>query len=220
MPSLLHLDSSILGGNSVSRALSAAVVTRLKNLNPGFDVVYRDLAAQPIPHLTGSYVAVVRGGLEASHDAALQADLALGQAVLEEFLAADTVVLGVAQYNFSVPSQLKAWIDRIAVPGKTFRYTEKGPEGLVFNKRVIIALARGGFYGPGSPAENLEHTLSYLKSVLTFIGIASPEVITADGVNVSSEQRKSSLKEAAAKVAELEDSKSMLESPSARALIA
>ena len=220
MPSLLHLDSSILGGNSVSRALSAAVVTRLKDLNPGFDVVYRDLAAQPIPHLSGNYVAVVRGGLEASHDAALQADLALGQAVLEEFLAADTVVLGVAQYNFSVPSQLKAWIDRIAVPGNTFRYTEKGPEGLVFNKRVIIALARGGFYGPGSPAENLEHTLSYLKSVLTFIGIASPEVITADGVNVSSEQRKSSLKEAAAKVAELEDSKSMLESPSARALIA
>ncbi|WP_376743696.1 FMN-dependent NADH-azoreductase [Ensifer canadensis] len=204
MPTILHLDSSILGGNSVSRALSAAVVARLKNLDPAVDVVYRDLAAQPIPHLTGGYVAVVRGGLEAPHDPALRADLAVGKAVLEEFLRADTVVLGVAQYNFSVPSQLKAWIDRIAVPGKTFRYTEGGPEGLVVNKRVIIALARGGFYGPGSPAENFEHTLSYLKSVLAFIGIAHPEVIAADGVNVSSEQRKSSLKEAEAKVAELE----------------
>ena len=203
MPSLLHLDSSILGGNSVSRALSAAVVSRLKNLNPGFDVVYRDLAAQPIPHLSGNYVAVVRGGLKASHDATLQADLALGHTVLEEFLAADTVVLGVAQYNFSVPSQLKAWIDRIAVPGKTFRHAETGPEGLVSNKRVIIALARGGFYGPGSPAENLEHTLSYLKSVLAFIGIANPEVIAADGVNVSAEQRKSSLEEADAQVTAL-----------------
>lgn len=139
--------------------------------------------------------------MEASHDAALRADLEFGEAVLEEFLAADTVVLGVAQCNLSVPSQLKAWIDRIAVPGKTFRYTEKGPEGLVSNKRVIIALARGGFYGPGSPAENFEHTLSYLKSVLAFIGIANPEVIAADGVNVSSEQRKSSLKEAEAQVA-------------------
>ncbi|CCE98236.1 acyl-carrier-protein phosphodiesterase [Sinorhizobium fredii HH103] len=203
MPSLLHLDSSILGAVSVSRALSAAVVARLKNLDPTVDVVYRDLAAQPIPHLSGSYVAVVRGGLEASHDAALQADLAFGEAVLEEFLAADTVVLGVAQYNFSVPSQLKAWIDRVAVPGKTFRYTEKGPEGLVSNKRVIIVLARGGFYGPGSPAEKYEHTLSYLKSVLAFIGILNPEVIAADGVNVSSEQRKSSLKEAEAQVAAL-----------------
>ncbi|WFU87686.1 FMN-dependent NADH-azoreductase [Rhizobium sp. CC1099] len=203
MPSLLHLDSSILGKNSVSRALSAAVVARLKSLDPTVDVVYRDLAAQPIPHLSGSYTAVVRGGLKASHDSALQADLALGEAVLEEFLAADTVVLGVAQYNLSVPSQLKAWIDRIAVPGKTFRYTEKGPEGLVGNKRVIIALARGGFYGPGSPAENFEHTLSYLKSVLAFIGIANPEVIAADGVNVSSEQRKSSVTKAEAQVATL-----------------
>lgn len=203
MPSLLHLDSSILGENSVSRALSAAVVARLKNLDPTIDVVYRDLAAHPIPHLSGSYVGVVRGGLEASNDAALQSDLKLGENVLEEFLAAETVVLGVAQYNFSVPSQLKAWIDRIAVPGKTFRYTEKGPESLVGSKRVILTLARGGFYGPGSPTENLEHTLSYLKSVFTFIGIANLEVITADGVNVSSEQRESSLRAAKAQIADL-----------------
>ena len=203
MPSLLHLNSSILGENSVSRALSAAAVARLQSLDPTIEVVYRDLAAQPIPHLSGNYVGVVRAGLEAGHDAALKADLALGTNILGEFLAADTVVLGVAQYNFSVPSQLKAWIDRIAVPGKTFRYTEKGPEGLLGNKRVIIALARGGFYGPGSPAESFEHTLSYLKSVLAFIGIGDPEVITADGVNISAEQRKSSLKAAQAEIGTL-----------------
>ncbi|GLS28458.1 FMN-dependent NADH-azoreductase [Mesorhizobium albiziae] len=203
MPSLLHLDSSILGENSVSRALSAAVVARLQSLDPMVEVVYRDLAAQPIPHLSGNYVGVVRAGMEAGHDAALKADLALGTNVLDEFLAADTVVLGVAQYNFSVPSQMKAWIDRIAVPGKTFRYTEKGPEGVVGSKRVIIALARGGFYGPGSPAESFEHTLSYLKSVFAFIGIRDPEVITADGVNISAEQRKSSLKAAQAEIGNL-----------------
>ncbi len=105
-------------------------------------------------------------------------------------------MLGVPHYSFRVPSQLKAWIDRIAVPGKTFRYTAKRAESFVGTKRVIIALACGGFYGPGCPAENFEHTLSYLKSVFAFIGIANPEVITADGVNVSSEQHELSLKAA------------------------
>ena len=151
------------------------------------------LPPPPIPHLSSDYVAVVRGGREGGDDAALQADLALGKTVLEEFLAADTVVIGVAQYNFSVPSQLKAWIDRIAVAGKTFRYPEKGPEGLAGKKRVIIALARGGYYGPGSPAENFEHTLSYLKSVLAFIGVTNPEVIAADGVAVSPEHRETAM---------------------------
>ncbi|PSH56439.1 FMN-dependent NADH-azoreductase [Phyllobacterium sophorae] len=203
MPCLLHLDSSILGENSVSRALSAAVVARIQSLDPMTEVVYRDLAAQPIPHLSGKYVGVVRAGLDVGQDAALKTDLALGANVLEEFLTADTVVLGVAQYNFSVPSQLKAWIDRIAVPGKTFRYTEKGPEGLLGSKRVIIALARGGFYGPGSPAENFEHTLSYLRSVFAFVGIVDPEVITADGVNISARQREVSLKAAQAEIGTL-----------------
>ena len=200
---LLHLDSSILGGNSVSRTLSAAVVARLQAGDPSLRVVYRDLAADPIAHLSGIYLAAgqVPG---AQHDAALTHDLAMGEQVMEEFLAADTVVIGVAQYNFSVPSQLKAWIDRIAVAGKTFRYTEAGPEGLVGDKRVILAVARGGLYGPGSPAEHLEHTLTYMRSVLSFFGINHPEIITADGLAVGAEQREASIKAAQGQIATLQ----------------
>lgn len=121
---LLHLDSSILGGNSASRALSAAIAGRLA----GGDVVYRDLAADPLPHLSGEHVAARMGATPGSPEA--QKDIATDQAVLEKFLAADMVVIGAPLYNFGIPSQLKAWIDRIAVAGKTFRYTATGPEGL------------------------------------------------------------------------------------------
>ena len=153
---LLHLDSSILGGSSVSRTLSASIVAQLHRQHSRLQVSYRDLAATPIAHLSGAHLAASSAG-ETTHDPALQADLALGAAVLEEFLAADIVVLGVGFYNFGIPSQLKAWVDRLAIAGKTFRYTEKGPEGLAGGKRVILAIARGGYYGPGTPTAPLEH---------------------------------------------------------------
>jgi len=140
---LLHLDSSILGANSVSRQLSAAVVAKFVEGNPSAKVVYRDLAAHPISHLSGAYLAAGQGlgqGADGHIDPALEHDLATGASVLEEFLAADTVVIGVGFYNFGVPSQLKAWVDRVAVAGKTFHYTERGPEGLAGNKRVINTL--------------------------------------------------------------------------------
>lgn len=200
---LLHIDSSILAGHSVSRPLSAAVVAQMKANVPNINVTYRDLAADPIPHLSGAYLAAAQVGADKQNEA-LQKDLALGIQVLEEFLAADIVVIGVAQYNFSVSSQLKAWIDRVAVAGKTFRYTDKGSEGLVGNKRVILAAARGGFYGKGTPTESFEHTLTYLKSVLTFFGVTDPEIITADGVAVSTEQREASISAALEKIANLQ----------------
>ena len=126
---ILHIDSSINGENSASRAISAARSSTSCAERSGASVVYRDLAAEPLPHLT----------LDAFADTS----------VLDEFLAADTVVIGAPMYNFTLPTQLKAWIDRILVAGKTFRYTENGPEGLAGGKRVIIALARGGFYDAG-----------------------------------------------------------------------
>ncbi|HTJ03627.1 MAG TPA: NAD(P)H-dependent oxidoreductase, partial [Methylovirgula sp.] len=153
---LLHVDSSILGGNSVSRSLSASIVARLKASDPGLTVTYRDLAAEPIPHLSGAYLAAAQA-LEGQHDPSLERDLAIGGKALEEFLAADIVVVGVGFYNFGIASQLKAWIDRVAVSGKTFRYSEKGVEGLAGSKRVILAIARGGFYGAGSPTAGFEH---------------------------------------------------------------
>jgi FMN-dependent NADH-azoreductase len=166
---LLHLDSSILGENSVSRSVSAAVVAQLKTAHPGLEIVRRDLVADPLPHLT----------LEALAD----------PTVIDEFLAADIVVIGAGFYNFGLPTQLKAWIDRVAVAGKTFRYTANGPEGLAGGKRVIVALARGGFYGAGSPGETLEHAESHLRAVFGLLGVTDVEFIVAEGVAVGPEQR-------------------------------
>lgn len=198
---LLHLDSSILGDNSVSRKLSKATVERLTSEIPGLEVTYRDLVAEPITHLTGRYLA--GQSAEVQHDQALQEDIALGGKVLEEFMSADIVVIGVGFYNFSVPSQLKAWIDRIAVAGKTFRYTETGPEGLAGDKRVILTLSRGGFYGAETPVASFEHAESYLRSIFTFLGVKDLEVIAAEGVAVGPEQRQKATNDALGAIAAL-----------------
>jgi FMN-dependent NADH-azoreductase len=168
----LQIDSAITGENSVSRQLTRAIVAQIAGQDGTAGVIHRDLAAEPLPHLTLAHMA--------------------DRTVLEEFLAADTVVIGAPMYNFSLPSQLKAWIDRILVAGETFRYTAEGPVGLVQGKRVIVALARGGFYAEGSPAAGLEHLQTYLAGVLGFIGV-TPEFITADGINIGAEQRAASL---------------------------
>ena len=172
---ILHIDSSINGDTSASRAISARIVDQLKTAQWGEELVYRDLAADPLPHLT----------LDAFADSS----------VLEEFLAADTIVIGAPMYNFTLASQLKSWIDRILVAGRTFHYTANGPEGLAGGRRVIIALARGGFYDANSPASSLEHLESYLRGIFNFIGI-EPEFVAADGLAVSPEQRETSISQA------------------------
>ena len=153
---ILHIDSSISGEDSVSRRLTRAIVGQLA----AGEIAYRDLAAHPLPHLT-----------------------ARGQdpELLDQFIAADTVVIGAPMYNFSIPTQLKAWLDRLAVAGKSFRYTESGPEGLLGDKRVIVALASGGVYEEGSL---FEHQKSYLKAFFKFIGI-EPEFVSAFGVGMA-----------------------------------
>jgi FMN-dependent NADH-azoreductase len=185
---ILHVDSSIMGPQSVSRELSAAVVDRYKAGHEQVEVTYRDLAASPLPHL-GEQEFLATRMQQVPDDHAVLSHIALGSAVLDEFLAADVIVLGVAFYNFGIASQLKAWIDRIAVPGKTFRYTQTGVEGLAGGKRVIMTVARGGFYGAGAPAASFEHAASYLRSVFTFAGITDIDVISADGLAVSDEKR-------------------------------
>ncbi len=187
---LLHIDSSVLGPHSVSRQVSAAIVDRLRQATPNLDIVYRDLTSTPLAHLSGLHLAAAQG---AAPDASLREDLAAGQAMLDEFLAADIVVLGAPMYNFTIPSQLKAWIDRIVVRGKTFKYGAQGPEGLAGNKRVIVAISRGGFYGAGTPAAALEHLETYLRGIFGFIGVANPEFIFADGIQVGPEHREKAL---------------------------
>jgi FMN-dependent NADH-azoreductase len=191
---LLHIDSSVLGPHSVSRQVSAAIVDRLHKATPALEIVYRDLTATPLAHLSGSHLAAAQGAVPEA--VALQQDLAAGQTVLEEFLAADIVVIGAPMYNFTIPSQLKAWIDRILVSGKTFKYSAQGVEGLAGNKRVIIAISRGGFYGAGTPSAAAEHLETYLHSVFHFIGIANPEIIVAEGVQIGPEQREKALESA------------------------
>ncbi len=187
---LLHIDSSVLGPNSVSRQVSAAITKRLTRATPGVEVVYRDLSATPLAHLSGAHLAAAQGAVA---DAALQPDLAAGQAVLEEFLAADIVVIGAPMYNFTIPTQLKAWIDRIAVAGKTFKYDASGVQGLAGGKRIVIALSRGNFYGVGAPAAVYEHAETYLRGVFGFIGVTDIEVIVAEGIGAGPEQREKAI---------------------------
>ncbi len=182
---LLHIDASVLGDHSVSRQVSAAVVARLKAAHPDLTVVYRDLAAAPLAHLNGLHQAAAGGAEVPDHIANEHAD---AQAALAEFLAADIVVIGAPMYNFTLPSQLKAWIDRILIAGQTFRYTAAGPEGLAGNQRVIVALSRGGFYGPDANAA-AEHLESYLRTVFGFIGVTDLTFIAADGIQIGPEQR-------------------------------
>lgn len=165
---ILKIDSSISGETSVSRILTRSITDQLAAASPEASVIERDLVAAPLAHLT-----------ERGQDAD----------VLEEFLAADTVVIGAPMYNFSVPSQLKAWIDRIAVAGKTFQYGANGPEGLAGDKRVIVAVSRGGFYEAGN---SFEHVEAYLKPFFNFIGV-EPEFVRAEGTAVGPEQRDAGL---------------------------
>ena len=200
---VLHIDSSILGSNSVSRKLSADVISRLRSISPDIAETYRDLAATIVPHLSGGYLAAAQS-LDGEHEPSVRADLAISSSVLREFLAADVVVIGVAVYNFAISSQLKAWIDRILVAGQTFGYGADGrPEGLAGNKRAILAIARGGFYGPGTPTAAYEHAESYLRTALGFIGITNPEVVIAEGLAVGPEHRSAALASAERSIAEL-----------------
>jgi FMN-dependent NADH-azoreductase len=175
---LLHLDASALGANSVTRELSAAIVARWQDAVPGLQVEYRDLDANPLPHLTGE---VLSGA-----NAIAQAE---GGRLLEQFLSSDVIVIGAPMYNFGIPSTLKAWIDRIAIAGKTFRYTETGPEGLAGGRKVIVASGRGGIYGNG-PADFQEN---YLRQVFSFLGITDVEFVRAEGVAYSPQHRADAL---------------------------
>jgi FMN-dependent NADH-azoreductase len=183
---VLHIDSSVQGSASATRELTQEIVKRFTAARPDARVTYRDLAAQELPHF--SQAALTRSdALETSRNTA----------VLEEFLAADVIVIGAPLYNFTIPSQLKAWVDRITIAGRTFRYTERGPEGLAGGKQVIVAVARGGVYAADSPAEFGE---SYLSFLLGFLGIRDVTFVRAEGLASSPQHRDSALNAARAAI--------------------
>ena len=188
---VLHLDSSALGAMSVSRQLTAQIVARQQALHPQAKVTYRDLAADPALHLTGAHMAARMGAT--SDDATLNDDLVKGNAYMDELFAADVLVIGAPMYNLSIPTPLKAWIDRVAVAGKTFRYTATGPEGLLKGKKAFIASARGGVYSAGSPAAALEHQESYLIGLLAFLGVTDVQVVRAEGIAFGPEAKEAAI---------------------------
>ncbi|WP_158885022.1 NAD(P)H-dependent oxidoreductase [Rhodanobacter sp. L36] len=183
---LLHIDSSALGGYSVSRQLSSEIVAELTRNNPDIEVTYRDLAAQSLPHWTPVP--------DAAHP-----DAVLGNEVLEEFLAADVVVIGAPMYNFGISSQLKSWIDRILIAGKTFRYSASGAEGLAGGKQVIIASSRGGSYG-SAPYAAMDFQEPYLRTVLGFIGIDALQFVRAEGLAHGDEHKAQAIAAAKASI--------------------
>lgn len=184
---LLHLDSSPLAGASASRRLTAAIVAAAQEANPALAVVYRDLAAAPPAHLGGD--ALAPRGLPADQlTEAQKAEAAVTEELIAEFLAADVIVVGAPMYNFSIPSQLKAWIDRVAAAGRTFKYTEAGPVGLAGGKTVIVASTRGGLYSEG-PASAMDHQESYLKTVFAFLGITDVRFVRAERLSMGNDLR-------------------------------
>ncbi|HEY1448133.1 MAG TPA: FMN-dependent NADH-azoreductase [Caulobacteraceae bacterium] len=180
---ILHIDSSINGTNSVTRDISRRVVDRLTAQNPDAHVVYRDLSAWPLTHLT----------LDAFADSS----------VVDEFLDSDVIVIGAPMYNFGIPSTLKAWIDRIAIAGKTFRYTANGPEGLAGGRRVFIASSRGGYYGANTPTAAFEHQESHLRAVFGLMGVTDLTFVHAEGVNYGPDVRAQAIETARGEVLKL-----------------
>lgn len=178
MAKVLYINSSVRSNGSLSRQLSGELVAKLAA--QGNTVVERDLAAQPVPHLTEQMMGAFFTPAE-QRSAEAAATIALSDTLVDELLAADVLVLAAPMYNFSVPSTLKAWIDHIARAGRTFQYTATGPVGLATGKKAYIFTASGGVYSEG-PAAAYDHLSTYLRAALGFLGITDITFVQAEGV--------------------------------------
>lgn len=196
---VLQLDASILGEASISRQLTRQVVERILENQPDAKVVHRELGSEPVAHLTGELLAT-RGTVADLLNELQNREARFDEELIAELKSADVLVIGAPLYNFTVPTGLKAWIDRIAVAGKTFHYTEKGPEGLVTGKKAVIVATSGGSYAD-SPVDTMH--VGYLKQVLNFIGITDIEVVRAPGLAIGAEVRAHSIAKAKGQIREL-----------------
>jgi FMN-dependent NADH-azoreductase len=197
---ILHIDSSASDtATSHSRRLSAELVEKLKAAHPGASVVYRDVAADRLPHVD---MTIRQAWMpEGEKDEALTATASRSKTLVDELKAADVVVIGSPMYNFTVPSTLKSWIDHIAIAGQTFQYTATGPKGLLTGK-AYLALSSGGIYSQG-PFAAVEHLATYLKGLLGFLGISDVEVVRAEGVAYGPEQDQAAMKAAKERIGTL-----------------
>ena len=199
---ILFLHSSILGPQSVTRTLSAALLERLQSTYPDASIAHRNLAEDPIPHISSQYLQALTDPA-APRSSAIEAEIAQSAAVMAEFKAADIIVVGAPMYNFGVPSTLKAWIDHILRAGRTFSYTENGPQGLVTGKKVVLLLASGGVYSDG-PYKPYDFQESYLRAVLGFIGLTDVTVVRAEGLALGPDAAAKAVAEAKSAVAALD----------------
>lgn len=197
---LLHVDSSILGANSVSRLLSAEVVADWRKANPLAAVEYLDLAVDTPNHFSADAIGI-KTGLQAEPTEAQRFENAVSERLVSQFLASDVIVIGAPFYNFSIPTQLKAWIDRLAQAGRTFQYTEKGPVGLAGGKTVIVASSRGGMYSTSEGGQAMDHQESYLKVVLGFFGITDVRFVRAEGLGMGDAAKAAALASARSDIA-------------------
>ena len=182
MSQLLHIDSSILGGNSVSRQLTAQIVASWRAAHPATQVSYLDLAVETPSHFSADAMGFRLPPSSEQLSEAQKRENAISEALVSQFLAADVVVIGAPLYNFTIPTQLKAWIDRIAQVGRTFKYTDKGAVGLAGGKTVIVASTRGGMYSTSDAGNAMEHQESYLKTIFGFFGVTDVRIVRAEGL--------------------------------------
>lgn len=184
MSQLLHIDSSILGGNSVSRQLTAQIVASWRAAHPATEVSYLDLAVETPNHFSADAMGFRLPPSSEQLSEVQKRENAISEALVLQFLAADVLVIGAPLYNFSIPTQLKAWIDRIAQVGRTFKYTDKGAVGLAGGKTVIVASTRGGVYSTSDAGNAMEHQESYLKTIFGFFGVTDVRFVRAEGLGM------------------------------------
>ena len=186
MPKLLYVNSSARSEGSVSREMSARFVGQWQAAHPDGIVVERNLTVDPIPHLDELALGAFFTPPEQRTPQQIET-IRLSDRLVDELLDADVVVIAAPMYNFSVTSTLKAWIDHVLRAGRTFKYTESGPVGLVSSdKRVLVFTARGGVYSQG-PDRNMDFHETYLRGVLGFIGVVKPEFVHTEGLAMGPE---------------------------------
>jgi FMN-dependent NADH-azoreductase len=200
---ILHIDSSILGSNSVTRALTAQIATQWQASHPGSSTEYLDLAVHTPSHLSAESLGFRLPPTDTALSDAQRAENAVSEQLVLQFLAADVVVIGAPLYNFTIPTQLKAWIDRICQAGRTFSYTATGPVGLAGGKTVIVALGRGGVYSASEGGRAMEHQESYLSVVFGFLGITDVRFVRAEGVAMGPDAKAAALASASTEIAAL-----------------
>lgn len=195
MSTILVIDSAISGETSVSKTLVSEAVAALN----ADRVIYRDLGANPVPHLTEATLAGVRG--EPVTDVHRETR-ALSDELLAELRAADVIVIGAPMYNFSIATSLRSWFDHVLRAGETFRYTEAGPQGLLTGKKAIVIESRGGLYSQG-PAQAIDFQEPYLRHLLGFMGITDVTFVHAEKIGFGPEARAEAIANATANLQQI-----------------